>query len=162
MKIFLTTLLLISLRLFPVFYFLTLGLAGIATFITEQALDIYAVTFRPFVYAVLMFAVLQALSHKRVDLFNKYFWYGIKGADSARIIYLWLKVIVGVFGIACLTSGFITVLIGSGSPLSMFNIRDDIFYPAVAAFLISPIFMTLHLRLKSVQGLANKTMQKAA
>ncbi len=148
MKFFLATLLLISLRLFPVFYFLTLGLAGIATFITEQTLDIYAVTFRPFVYAVLMFAVLQALSHKRADLFNKYFWYGVKGAESARIIYLWLKVIVGVFGIACLSSGLITVLIGSESPLSMFNIRDDIFYPAVAAFLISPIFMAWHLSRK--------------
>jgi hypothetical protein len=27
----------------------------------------------------------------------------------------------------------------------MFNIRDDIFFPAVAAFLISPIFITFHI-----------------
>jgi len=42
----------------------------------------------------------------------------------------------------------VTVLISSENPLSMFNIRDKIFYPAVATFLISPIFITLHLYLK--------------
>lgn len=146
---FVLSLFLISVRVFPAFYFLTLGLASIATLITELTIEIYAVTFRPFVYAVLMFVVLQVLSHKWFRLFNKYFWYGVKGVEPHKVVYLWLSVIVGLFGIACLSSGLITVLVGSDSPLSMFNVRDDIFYPAVAAFLISPIFMTFHLLRKT-------------
>ena len=143
------TILLISLRLFPAFYFLSLGISSIATLITEQALDIYAVTFRPFVYSLLMLCLLQVLRSSKLSWFNKYFWYWIRGDRPYQVIYLWLSVIIGVFGISCLASGLLTVLIGSDSPLSMFNIRDDIFYSAVAAFLVSPIFMTLHLHLNS-------------
>jgi hypothetical protein len=69
--------------------------------------------------------------------------------------------IVGVFGVACFASGLATVFIGPDSQFSMFNMRDDIFYPAVAAFLISPIFITLHLRFKGGQGFTNKTKQNA-
>jgi hypothetical protein len=137
----------ISIRLLPAFYFLSLGLASIATLITEQTLDIYSVTFRPFVYSILMLCVLRVLSSDKLSMFNKYFWYLVRGDRPYQVIYLWLSAIVGTFGFACLASGLVTVLIGSDSPLSMFNIRDDIFYSAVAAFLISPIFITLHLQL---------------
>jgi len=81
----------------------------------------------------------------KLDWFNKYFWYWVRGDRPYQIIYIWLSLIIGVFGIACLASGLVTVMIGSDSPLSMFNIRDDIFYPAVAAFLISPIFISLQI-----------------
>jgi hypothetical protein len=135
-------------RLFPAFYFLSLGLAGLAALITEAILGIYAITFRPFVYSLLMLCLLRILSLDKLDWFNKYFWYWVRGDRPHQVIYLWLSMIVGAFGIACLASGLVTVMIGSDSPLSMFNIRDDIFYPAVAAFLISPIFITLHLHLK--------------
>jgi len=138
----------ISIRLLPVFYFLSLGLASIAELITEQTLDIYAVTFRPFVYSLLMLCLLWILSLDKLDWFNKYFWYWIQGVRPYQIIYLWLSLIVGVFGIICLASGLATVFIEPDSQFSMFNIRDDIFFPAVAAFLISPIFITLHLQLK--------------
>jgi hypothetical protein len=161
MKNFLATLLLISLRLFPVFYFVSLGLAGVATFITEQALGIYAITFRPFVYSLLMLCLLWVLRLDKLDWFNKYFWYWVRGDRPYQIIYLWLSVIVGVFGIACFTSGLATVFIGPDSQFSMFNIRDDIFFPAVAVFLISPIFITLHLHLKGGQGFSNKIKQHA-
>jgi hypothetical protein len=161
MKNFLATLLLISLRLFPVFYFVSLGLAGVATFITEQALGIYAITFRPFVYSLLMLCLLWVLRLDKLDWFNKYFWYWVRGDRPYQIIYLWLSVIVGVFGIACFASGLATVFIGPDSQFSMFNIRDDIFFPAVAAFLISPIFITLHLHIKSGKDFSNKTIQNA-
>ena len=151
-KLYLATFLLISLRLFPAFYLLSLGLASIATLITEQTLDIYAVTFRPFIYSLLMLCLLRILSSDKLIWFNKYFWYWVRGDRPYQVIYLWLAMIVGTFGIACLFSGLVTVLIGSDSPLSMFNIRDVIFYPAVAAFLISPIFMTYHLHLKGDRG----------
>jgi hypothetical protein len=149
--IFVLNYLLISIRLLPAFYFLSLGLASIATLITEQTLGIYAVTFRPFVYSLLMLCLLWILSLNKLDWFNKYFWYWVRGDRPYQVIYLWLIVIISAFGIACLTSGLVTVFIGSDSPLSMFNIRDDIFYPAVAAFLISPIFITFHLQLKGSQ-----------
>jgi len=139
---------LIAIRLLPAFYFLSLGLASIATLITEQTFGIYAVTFRPFIYSLLMLGLLWVLNSDKLDWFNKYFWYWVRGDRPHQVIYLWLSMIVGAFGIACLASGLVTVMIGSDSPLSMFNIRDDIFYPAVAAFLISPIFITLHLHLK--------------
>jgi hypothetical protein len=151
-KLFITLLLLIALRLFPAFYFLSLGLAGIAAIITEALFGMYAVTFRPFVYSLLMLFFLWILSLDKLDWFNKYFWYWVRGDKPYQVIYLWLAVIVGAFGIACLASGLVTVLIGSDSPLSMFNIRDDIFYPSVAAFLISPIFITYHLHLKGYRG----------
>jgi hypothetical protein len=152
---------LIAVRLLPAFYYLTLILSAVAIIFTEALFDIYAITFRPFVYSLLMFVVLQVLTHKSLNWFNKYFWYGVKGIDPARTIYLWLRVIVGVFGIACLTSGLTTVFIGPDSQFSMFNIRDNIFFPAVAAFLISPIFITLHLHLKGGQGFAKKTKHNA-
>jgi hypothetical protein len=136
---------LIIVRLLPAFYFLTLGVASIATFITEQVFDIYALTFRPFIYSLLMLGILRVLSSDKLGWFNKYFWYWVRGDRPYLVIYLWLSVIIGVFGLACLASGLVTVLIGSDSPLSMFSIRDDIFYTAVAAFLISPIFMVWHL-----------------
>lgn len=139
----------IIIRLLPAFYLLSLGLASIATLITEQTLGIYAVTFRPFVYSLLMLCLLWMLSLNKLDWFNKYFWYWVRGDRPYQVIYLWLSVIISAFSIACLTSGLVTVLIGSDSPLSMFNIRDDIFYPAVAAFLISPIFMVWHISRKT-------------
>jgi len=145
MRFFLTLLLLISLRLFPAFYFLSLGLASVATFIAEQSLDIYAITFRPFVYSLLLLCLLWILSLDKLDWFNKYFWYWVRGDRPYQIIYLWLSLIVGVFGIACFASGLATVFIGPDSQFSMFNIRDDIFFPAATAFLISPIFITLHI-----------------
>jgi len=145
MRFFLTLLLLISLRLFPAFYFLSLGLASVATFIAEQSLDIYAITFRPFVYSLLLLCLLWILSLDKLDWFNKYFWYLVRGDRPYQIIYLWLSLIVGVFGIACFASGLATVFIGPDSQFSMFNIRDDIFFPAATAFLISPIFITLHI-----------------
>jgi hypothetical protein len=138
----------ISIRLLPAFYFLSLGVASIAELITEQTLDIYAVTFRPFVYSLLMLCLLWILSSDKLVWFNKYFWYWVRGDRPYQVIYLWLSLIVGVFGITCLASGLVTVLINSDSPLSMFNIREDIFYSAAAAFLISPIFITSHLQLK--------------
>ncbi len=140
--------LLIAIRLLPAFYFLSIGLASLATFITEQTLDIYAVTFRPFVYSLLMLCLLWILRLDKLDWFNKYFWYWVRGDRPHQVIYLWLSVIIGVFGIACFASGLATVFIGPDSQFSMFNIRDDIFFPAIAAFLISPIFITLHLHLK--------------
>jgi hypothetical protein len=152
MKIFLATFLLISLRLFPAFYFLSLGLASIAAIITEALFGMYAITFRPFVYSLLMLFFLWILSLDRLDWFNKYFWYWVRGDRPYQVIYQWLSVIVGVFGFACLVSGLVTVMIGSDNPLSMFNIRDDIFYSAVATFLISPIVMTYHLHLKGDRG----------
>ena len=161
MKIFLTSFLLISLRLFPAFYFLTLGLASLAAIISETVLGIYAITFRPFIYSFLMLCLLWILSLDRLDWFNKYFWYWVRGDRPYQIIYLWLRLIVGVFGIACFASGLATVFIGSDSQFSMFNIRDDIFFSAVAAFLISPIFITLHLHIKSGQGFSNKIKQHA-
>jgi hypothetical protein len=148
MKHFFTTLALISLRFFPGFYFLSLGLASIATLITEQVLGIYAITFRPFVYSLLMLCLLWILSLDKLNWFNKYFWYWVRGDRPHQVIYTWSSVIVGVFGIACFASGLATVFIGPDSQFSMFNIRDDIFFPAVAAFLISPIFITFHLQLK--------------
>jgi hypothetical protein len=152
---------LISIRLLPLFYFLTLGLSNVAISISEQVFDIYALTFRPFIYALLMLSVLWALSLHKLDWFNKYLWYWVKGYKPHQVIYLWLRLIVGVFGIACFASGLATVFIGPDSQFSMFNIRDDIFFPAVAAFLISPIFITLHLHIKSGQGFSNKTKQNA-
>ena len=92
-----------------------------------------------------MLGILRVLSSDKLGWFNKYFWYWVRGDRPYLVIYLWLSVIIGVFGLACLASGLVTVLIGSDSPLSMFSIRDDIFYTAVAAFLISPIFMVWHL-----------------
>ena len=148
MRLFLTSLLLISLRLFPAFYFISLGLAGIATAITEDLFGIYAITFRPFVYSLLMLCLLRVLCLGKLDWFNKYFWYWVRGDSPHQVIYLWLSVIIGVFGFACLASGLVTVLINSDSPLSMFNIREDIFYSAAAAFLISPIFMAGQLSRK--------------
>ena len=153
---------LIIIRLFPAFYLLSLVLASIATLITEQTLDIYAVTFRPFVYSLLMLCLLWILSLDKLDWFNKYFWYWVRGDRPHQVIYMWLSVIVGVFSIACFASGLATVFIGPDSQFSMFNIRDDIFFPAVAAFLISPIFITLHLHLKGSQGFSNNTKQNAA
>jgi hypothetical protein len=138
----------ISIRLLPAFYFLSLGLASLAVIITEATFGIYAITFRPFVYSLLMLCLLWILSLDKLDWFNKCFWCWVRGDRPHQVIYLWLSMIVGAFGIACLASGLVTVMIGSDSPLSMFNIRDDIFYPAVAAFLISPIFIALHLHLK--------------
>ena len=138
----------ITIRLLPAFYFLSLGLSSLAIIITEALLGIYAITFRPFVYSLLMLCLLWILSLDKLNWFNKYFWYWVRGDRPHQVIYLWLNVIVSAFGIACLASGLVTVMIGSDSPLSMFNIRDDIFFPAVAAFLISPIFITLHLHLK--------------
>lgn len=135
----------ITVRLFPAFYYLSLLLSGLAVIITEALLDIYAITFRPFVYSLLMLCVLRVLSSDKLSLFNKYFWYWVRGNRPYQVIYLWLSVIVGAFGITCLASGLVTVLIDSDNPLSMFNIRDDIFYSAVAAFLISPIVMVWHL-----------------
>ncbi len=161
MKLFFVMLALISFRIYPAFYFISLLLAGVAAFITEEALGIYAITFRPFVYSLLMLCILWILSLDKLNWFNKYFWYWVPGNRPHQIIYLWLSLIVGVFGIACLTSGLITVLIGPDSQFSMFNIRDDIFYSAVAAFLISPILITLHLQLKGDQGFANKTKHNA-
>jgi hypothetical protein len=161
MKLFFANLLLILARLLPAFYFLSLGLAGVAALITEQALGIYAITFRPFVYSLLMLCLLWILSLDKLDWLNKYFWYWVRGDRPYQIIYLWLSVIVGVFGITCFASGLATVFIGPDSQFSMFNIRDDIFFPAVAAFLISPIFITLHLHIKSGQGFSNKTKQNA-
>lgn len=161
MKLFVTSFLLISLRLFPAFYFLTLGLASLAVVITEAVFGIYAITFRPFVYSLLMICLLWILSLDKLDWFNKYLWYWVRGDRPYQIIYLWLRLIVGVFGIACFASGLATVFIGSDSQFSMFNIRDDIFFSAVAAFLISPIFITLHLHIKSGQGFSNKTIQNA-
>jgi len=148
MKLFITTLLLISLRLLPTFYYISLGLANIAIFITEQLFDIYAVTFRPFIYSLIMLCLLRVLSSDKLDWFNKYFWYWVQGDRPYQLIYLWLSVIVGAFGFACLASGLVTVLIDTDSPLSMFNIREDIFYSAAAAFLISPIFMAGQLSRK--------------
>lgn len=138
----------ISIRLLPAFYFLSLGVANIAAIISEAVLGAYAITFRPFVYSSLMLCLLWILSLDKLDWFNKYFWYWVRGDRPYQIIYRWLSVIVGVFGIACFASGLVTVFIGSDSQFSMFNIRDDIFFPAVAAFLMSPIFITLHLHLK--------------
>jgi hypothetical protein len=140
--------LLIGIRLLPAFYFLSLGVASIAALITEQTLDIYAVTFRPFVYSLLMLCLLWILSLDKLDWFNKYFWYWVRGDRPYQVIYMWLSVIVGVFGIACFASGLATVFIGPDSQFSMFNIRDDIFFPAIVAFMISPIFIALHLQLK--------------
>jgi len=151
----------ISIRLLPAFYFLSLGLAGLAVIITEAILGIYAITFRPFVYSLLMLCLLRILSLDKLDWFNKYFWYWVRGDRPHQVIYMWLSVIVGLFGIACFASGLVTVFIGPDSQFSMFNIRDDIFFPAVAAFLISPIFITLHLQLKGGQGFSNKTIQNA-
>ena len=141
----------ISIRLLPAFYFLSLGLASIATLITEQTLNIYAVTFRPFVYSLLMLCLLWILSSNKLVWFNKYFWYWVRGDRPHQVIYLWLSMIIGAFGFTSLASGLVTVLINSDSPLSMFNIREDIFYSAAAAFLISPIFITLHLQFKGYQ-----------
>lgn len=140
---------LISIRLLPLFYFLSLGLASIATFVTENMLGIYALTFRPFVYSLLMFVVLQTLSLKWFNWFNKYFWYGVSGNEPSKVIYLWLSVLIGIFGIAFFASGLVTVLSGSENSLSLHNIRDDIFYPAVATFLISPILMAWHISRKT-------------
>jgi len=151
----------ISIRLLPAFYFLSLGVARIAELITEQTLDIYAVTFRPSVYSLLMLCLLWILSLDKLNWFNKYFWYWVRGDRPHQVIYVWLSVIVGVFGIACFASGLATVFIGPDSQFSMFNIRDDIFFSAVAVFLISPIFITLHLHIKSGQGFFNKTKQNA-
>lgn len=139
------TFLLILVRLLPAFYFLTLLLSDVAAFITESFLGIYALIFRPFVYASLMLVVLQALSQKQVSLFNKYFWYGVQGIEPSKAIYFWLSAVVGVFGLACLASGLATVMIGPQSSFSMFHVRDDIFYLAVAAILLSPIMMTWHI-----------------
>jgi len=139
----------ISIRLLPAFYFLSLGLASIATSITEQTFGIYAVTFRPFIYSLLMLCLVRVLSSDKLSMFNKYFWYWVRGDRPYQVIYLWLSGIVGAFGFACLASGLVTVFIGPDSQFSMFNLRDDIFFPAVAAFLISPIFITLHLHIKS-------------
>jgi len=139
---------LITIRLLPAFYFLTLGLASLAVVITEAVFGIYAITFRPFVYSLLMLCLLRILSLDKLNQFNKYFWYWVRGDIPHQVIYLWLSVIVGVFGVACFASGLATVFIGPDSQFSMFNIRDEIFFPAVAAFLISPIFITLHLQLK--------------
>jgi hypothetical protein len=150
---------LITIRLFPAFYFLSLGVAALAEIITEAIFGIYAITFRPFVYSLLMFCLLWILSLDKLNWFNKYFWYWVRGDRPYRIIYLWLSLIVGVFGIACLASGLATFFIGPDSQFSMFNIRDDIFFPAVAAFLISPIFIALHLHIKSGQGFSDKTKQ---
>ena len=161
MRFFLATLILISLRLFPAFYFLSLGLANVAAFITEQSLGIYAITFRPFVYSLLLLFLLRVLSLDKLNSFNKYFWYWVQGDRPHQIIYQWLGMIVGVFGVACFASGLATVFIGPDSQFSMFNIRDDIFFPSVAAFLISPIFITLHLHLKGGQGFSNKKKQNA-
>jgi len=138
----------ISIRLLPAFYFLSLGLASLAAIITEAVLGTYAITFRPFVYSLLMLCILWILSLDKLDWFNKYFWYWVRGDRPYQIVYLWLSMIVGVFGVACFASGLATVFIGPDSQFSMFNIRDDIFFPAVVAFLISPIFITLHLQLK--------------
>lgn len=151
MKLFLTSFLLISLRLFPAFYFLSLGLAGLSVHITEAVFGVYAITFRPFIYSLLMLCILWIFSLDKLNWFNKYFWYWVRGDRPYQIIYLWLSMIVGVFGVACFVSGLATVFIGPDSQFSMFNIRDDIFFPAVAAFLISPIFIALHLQLKGVR-----------
>jgi hypothetical protein len=140
---------LIAIRLLPAIYFLTLLLSDLAIYITESLFGMYALTFRPFIYALLMLFVLQALSHKKSNLFNKYFWHGVKGTEPSRVIYFWLSVIIGVFGSACLVSGLITVMIGSQSSFSMTNVRDDIFYLAVAAVLLSPIMMTWRIYIDS-------------
>lgn len=161
MKYFLVTLSLITVRLFPAFYYLTLLLSGAAVVISEALFEVYAIPFRPFIYAVLMCALLQAFNHKWFSLFNKYFWYWVRGNKPYQIIYLWLSLIVGVFGIACFASGLATVFVGADSQFSMFNIRDDIFFTAVAAFLMSPIFITLHLHLKGGKGFSNKAKQNA-
>jgi len=140
---------LISIRLLPLFYFLTLGLAKVAISISEQVFDIYALTFRPFIYALLMLSVLWALSLHKLDWFNKYLWYWVKGYKPHQVIYLWLSLITGTFGLVCLLAGLSTVLIGADSTFSMFMIRDHIFYPFIAAFLVSPLVITLHLHLKT-------------
>ena len=152
MKIFLTSLLLISLRLLPAFYFLSLGLASIAATITEALFGIYAITFRPFVYSLLMLFFLWILRLDMLDWFNKHFWYWVRGDRPYQIIYQWLSMIVGIFGVACFASGLATVFMGPDSQFSMFNIRDDIFFSSVVAFLISPFFMTYHLQIKGDRG----------
>jgi len=139
----------ISIRLLPAFYFLTLGLSIIATFITEQSLGIYALTFRPFVYALLMLGLLGLLRLNKLNWFNKYFWYWVSGDRPYLVIYMWLGILVGVFGLACFLSGLITVFVSTNNPFSMFNLRDDLFYPFVVAVLISPVVMSMHLHLKA-------------
>lgn len=149
MKHSLVTFLLITVRLLPAFYYLTLLLSGAAELITDTLFDVYAITFRPFVYSLLMLCLLWILSLDKLDWFNKYFWCWVRGDRPYQIIYLWLSLIVGVFGIACFASGLATVFMGSDSQFSMFNIRDDIFYPAAAAFILCPFFMTWHILRKN-------------
>lgn len=139
----------IAIRLLPVFYFLTLGLSTIATFITEQSLGIYALTFRPFIYSLLMLGLLGLLSLDKLKWFNKYFWYWVSGDKPYQVIYIWLGIVVGIFGLVCLLSGLVTVFISTNSPFSMFNLRDNLFQPFVATVLISPVVIAVHLHLKA-------------
>lgn len=139
----------IAIRLLPAFFFLTLGLSDFSMFITEQSLGIYALTFRSFVYALLMLGLIGLLSLDKLNWFNRYFWYWVSGDKPYRVIYMWLGILVGTFGLVCLLSGLVTVFISTNNPFSMFNLRDDLFYPFVAAVLISPVVIAVHLHLKA-------------
>lgn len=139
----------IAIRLLPAFYFLTLGLSDVATFITEQSLGIYGLTFRPFVYSISLLGLLWVLSMDKLNWFNKYFWYWVSGDRPYRVIYMWLGTLVGTFGLACLLSSLVTVFISTSSPFSMFNLRDNLFYPFVAMVLISPVIMVVHLHIRA-------------
>lgn len=139
----------IAIRLLPAFYFLSLVLSDAATYITEQSLGIYALTFRPFVYALLMLSLIGLLSMDKLNWFNKYFWCWVSGDKPYHVIYMWLGIVVGIFGSVCLLSGLVTVFISTNSPFSMFNLRDNLFHPFVATVLISPVVIAVHLHLKA-------------
>jgi hypothetical protein len=143
--VFLRNIFLISIRLFPAIYFLTLALASGSIMIAEATLGLYEVTFRPLIVSLLMLFVLWVLSLRQLKVFNKYFWCWVSGNEPWKVIYFWLSIIFIFFGLACLVAGLVTVFYGVENPYGMFNLREDIFFSAVAALIASPLVMSLSL-----------------
>ncbi len=140
---------LIAAILLPALYFIVILLAKAATFISEAALGVYEITFRPFIVSILLLLILWVLSLKRLNTLNKFLWHWAPTDNPSKIIYVWLKIIFTAFGLACLAAGLITVLFGPDNLYSMFHLREEIFFLMLFGVIICPAGIGIQLTILS-------------
>jgi hypothetical protein len=140
---------LIAIILLPALYFIVILLAKAATFISEDALGVYEITFRPFMVSILLLLILWVLSLKRLNTLNKFLWHWAPTDNPSKIIYAWLKIIFTAFGVACLAAGLMTVLFGPDNLYSMFHLREEIFFIMLFSVIICPVGIGIQLTILS-------------
>lgn len=140
---------LIAIRLLPALYFIFILLAKAATLISEAALGVYEITFRPFIVSVLLLLILWALSLKQLNTLNKFLWHWVPTDNPSKTIYAWLKIIFTAFGLACLVAGLITLLFGPDNLYSMFHLREEIFFLMLFSVIICPLGIGIQLTILS-------------